>query len=714
MPTIFEKIETALAESTVDVQINAQVGELGSVRLSLKQFSENGRAEIESFIKDLGEVPPPKSLHAKDLEDSFNAFLAAFPDSVSGVSVETSAKTDELVKYVHDVYVAPLEAFFDLYRSIDELLLQFQGVGFAGNSGAGNSNTAPLSGTGMVFSPDLVAGLEELKNALDDIIAPVNGVDSLIILAAIVIAYIPREYFSTSQAGYLDEVLEMAQTLADWSTLSNSALAAKLLTNLQSVDTFLGECFTDLEPLVTAAENAGTALTTLYNSNKPDQDILDITAGLDKLAIGISSQPQDLTAVNDALATLNVKTVDLKTKLEAITTGFFEGDADDDLAKALEDLLDQLEDKIIDILNRLKPPIELEPIHLFPDTFSIKNIDLELDDAVEAVHRALSGLCALIQKLNLGPIAAGFQTATGNLNQKISEWEALVDDFYDQVKEKLETVEDQIDGIDTAAVLDDAKKKIKEYKELIQTEVTWILTKIQKTIDDYVKLVEQTAGQYSYEDLEESLNTFIQSVAEILMEYQDEMDKVKNTIETVTEKLKSYSFKSVSDLVVELIDEVTEELNGIDPEKTNDALLVGLTVALAVIPTEEELRKKMDKLEAQLDELIESGPIALLNKIKDKPAELLAKIKEKSPVPLIKEKLSEQYKTLIATLEKFEPSLLLNPLEEKLQEIDALIAPSDNPCKQFDVVVELYAKLLATLARFKPETILAVLEAEKA
>jgi len=712
MPTIFEKIETALAESAVDVQINVQIGQLGAVQFSLRQFSENGRAGIESFIQDLKNVPPPKSLHAADLEASFQALLAAFPDELSGVSVETTQKTDEIIQYVEDAYLGPLGAFYELYRCIDELMLKFQGAGFSGGSNAGNQNAAPFASANVVFSPALVAGLGELGQAFDDLIVPIEDVDSLLLLAAIVLSYIPREYFSTAQVAYLDEIRQVVETLVEWSQLSDSALAAKLEQSLSSMNTFLAGCFADLQPLIAAAENAATQFNDLYTQNDPNQDILDITAGLDQLAIAIHSA--DLTQVNAALNTLNPKTAGLKTKLQAISTGFFDSNADDELAKTLEDLLDQLEDKMLILLNQLKPAFELDAIQLFPDTFPPKEIDLELDNILEAIQRALSGLCKLVHKLNLDAIAGDFQTATLHLNQKITDWKAVVDAFYVQLQDNLEDVQTEVDNIDIAEIMEDAKKSIQDFEEQLTAEIELIFQKIQKVINDFVILAENTAGAYSYDDLEQSLDTFMQSVSEVLMEYQDDLERIKKTMQQVTEKLKTYSFKTVSDLVVNQIDEVTAELKEIDTENTNPALVAALNAALLVLPVEEELRAKMDQLQDELDHLIEEGPVALLNKIKDKPAELLEAIKAKSPVPLIKEKLSGYYRELLEILGAFEPNELLQPLKDQLTELDALIAAAENPCRQLDVIVALYADLLAAVDRFKPGEILAFLEAEKA
>jgi hypothetical protein len=722
MPSVINKIEQVLTESDVDVLINVQVGQLGTVEVSFRQFATNAKAEIKSFIDGMSSIPLPTDLRAQSLEDFFNAYLDVFPQQISGVSLGLSEKSNEIINHVNTIWVTPLEQFFELYRCIDELLLRIDGVGFAGNSAP--QDTAPFASVKLMFSTSLKEGLEELSEALGDIESPLTGVESMMMLLGVFISFIPREYFSTAQSPFIEEIRRLIETAQTWEDLAASDLATKILGETEEIQEFLEAIFEDeeIQALIIAVETATTTLKVAYDDANPSQDIIDTTQNLDNLAIGISgyadanspNHSTALTEVNEALANLSVSTTSLETNLQSISTAFFDSEADDNLAQALEDLTDQLEEKMLEIFNQLKSEYQLDLVPLFPETFAAKEIDLDFDDLLDAVKEGLDWLCTLIQKLNLENLSNDFEIATNDLNQKIIQWDDALQTFVEEVNTRLTNLNTEIEEFNTAAIEEDIKASINDYQIAVQDEVLWILTKIRTEIDDFVELAETTAGNYSHQDLEDSLNTFIQSLSQVLMQYLQHLNKVKSAVNTAGDKLKNQSFKAVSDLVVNQIDKATTDLEGIDPQTLNSGVRLALTLALDVLPSEKLLLEKVKQLKAKLDEAIENGPIALIEKYKDKTDELLEKIKEKSPWPLVKNELDEQYQKIVTVLEGVEPSNLLNPIDEKLSEIDDTIESIDNPCKVLDSAVILHAKLLAALEHFDTEGVLSFLEAEKA
>jgi len=721
MPNLIEEIEQILDQNTLDILIEVQLGQLGSIDLSFRQFSKNARAEIKSFLSDLSNIPLPSDIHAQTLENTFNQVLDTFPEQFSGVSVELSDKSEEIVQHIEDVYLSPLTEFFELYRCIDELLLKFQGVGFAGNSEP--QDTAPFASANLMLSKSLKDGLDELLVALGEIESPLTGVESLIVLMGVVLSFVPREYFSTTQSPFIDEIQYLLETLNEWySTSDASELAEKVLGSLTDRNHFLATCFDELEPLIAAADDAAIVLEEAYVTHNPNPEVLAITAGLDQLAIAVSLKNlQEINEVifglegeDDLVETGLVENAEnLKNKFQAISDEFTSSETDDQLAVVMESLLQAFEEKMLYIFSQLKPTFELDVIQLFPDTFPAKEIDLELDNILGAIKKGLAWLCALLEKLNLQNISNEFASATTNLNYKLADWDDLVEEFYTEINNKITGLKDNIEGIDTAQVQADVLSQIETYKNGIQSEVQWVFNKIERRIDDFILLVKSTAGDYSYEDLEQNLNNLLQSLSGVLMKYLTILDKLKVIIDKVIAQLKAQSFKAVSDLVVTQIDKTTTDLDSLDPEQINAGVLLALTVALEVLPTKELLQEQMQELQAELDELIAKGPVALIESVKDKPAELVDKILAKLPYPMIKEKLDEAYRKLSAGLEEFTPSQLLDPISAKLSEIDTTIAELNNPCHLLDPVVTLYDKLVAALDRFDSEAVLEALQKQK-
>lgn len=721
MPTLIEKIEKTLDQNTLDILIEVQLGQLGSTEISFRQFSKNARAEIKSFISDLRNIPTPDNIHAQTLETTFSQILATFPEQFSGVSVELSDKSKEIIQHIEDAYLSPLSEFFELYRCIDELLLKFQGIGFAGNSKP--SETAPFASANLMLSQSLKEGLDELLAALNDIESPLTGVESLIVLMGVVLSFVPREYFSTTQSPFIDDIQYLLETINEWySTSDASQLADKILESLTNRNNFLDTCLDELEPLITAADEAASELAGIYSTHNVNPEILAITAGLDQLAIAVSSKnledirkvitgKEEVTDLVDNGLVEN--TENLKDKFQIISDEFTSSEAADQLAISMEALLLVFEEKMIYVFSQLKPTFELDVIQLFPETFPAKEIDLELDSILEVIRKGLDWLCALLHKLNLQNISNEFASATTNLNHKLEDWADLKDQFYADINSKITGLEKEIKEIDIAQLQTDILAQIETFKKGIQSEIEWIFSKVETSIDDFIILAESTAGDYSYEDLEQDLQDLMQSLSGALMEYLERLDKLKATMDKIVAQLQAQSFKSVSDLVIAQIDKTTTDLDGLDPEQMNPGVLLSLTVALEVLPKEELLRKQMDQLQEELEELIAQGPIALIEKVKDKPAELVEKILAKSPYPLIKEKLDEAYQKVKAALEEFTPGQLLNPIAAKLAEIDDRLAEMDNPCQALDPVVTLYDKLLAALDRFDAEAVLEALQKQK-
>lgn len=717
MPTVFEKIANTLEQNTIDLQVSVQVGDLGAIQVSLRNFVDNVEAEFQSFIDDLSDVPVPTSVRAEDLETSFNALLDALPQDVSGLSIEITNETATIINHIDSAYIQPLATFFELYRCVDELIHSFPNLAITGPGvTTGPGGEAPAPTTDFMLSGALRDRLQALSDSFDELAAPLNGVAGLMVVA-VVISYLPRRFFSADQLSQIDGIQLTVDTLVEWANNPNN-IPTWLEDALQRVDDFVNDCFSasDLTDLISDAEQACIDFNNLYTANNPQADLSNIIAALDQLAIGINSDPTSLSDIDAALAVLTPgKAQTLKDKLQAISTGFFDGTTDENFTNGIDELLAKLEEKLLHILNQFSPAFETDLSSQWPALFPPQDINLELDHIADGVHNALQGLCNLINRLNLETISQDLVDDANNFQSDVQNWRDTLEGFFGQIDTQLLGFNNDVSAIQTemGEVFNELQTEIDNHTESITSEVEQFLSLINTRIEGFIQLAENSAGSYTYEDLEASLDSFMQTVSESLQEFEADLERLQKNLKKVIADIETVSFKAVSDLVVDLIDDASTKLAGIDKDKVNDGLLLALTAALAVIPTEEELQSKIGELKEKMDELIEEGPVALLERIKDKPAEILADLQKKSPVPLIKERLSVIYGEIVTTLDRFQPTTLLEILPAKLAELQHLIDTANNPCHHLDAIIELHEDVLVAYDRLQPDRIKAFLETQQ-
>src|SRR5205823_4830542 len=236
----------------------------------------------------------------------------------------------------------------------------------------------------------------------------------------------------------------------------------------------------------------------------------------------------------------------------------------------------------------------------------------KVDAAISGVVGTVSGLFGqldpLIDQLDLTPVSQAIQDAIASVPQQVAD---RVQGLFDPVKTAIGSALDAIDG--AAGAID-----------------------LSAVHDALAGLAEQLAQLPADPDVGAAIGT------------------VKQALQHGVDAIGSLSFSPVTDEVVADIDGMKQKLQSIDPSQIPEPARGALKAALTVLPA------TFDPIEGAIndrfDQLMQQGPKALLEAVKDGPAQAKQAIASFSPSALVGEALSAPFQQVVGAVASFKPS----------------------------------------------------------
>lgn len=706
MPTVVERLTVGVDTGGLKASVAGQVQQLVQAVELGAALIDSPPTSVQDFVGRIAGLEGPSFSIDGAVPVAFSGALDALPADLGSL---TGGAADELGRFTGliETGLMPLLSKAVTAASSLEALVSIdlrcppaggartdRGGGSGSGTGTGEEGEATTGAERFQIASNQLAQIDGLLAQLPD---PVT-VGSLLDLLFTFARGSRSNRFGDFNFPLLDDVIEPLQTCSQWSAMTPAEVGTHIQASLEALrDRVNGAAAGVVDALTTEVATLETPL------RRPD---------LDSFAQSYLAALSDLqTAVGAAdLATIGTRTADLDTTIGGFET--LRGTMQADFTALVPGLRRRLlasPAAMFDSLAHLV--VALEPVNpaaaLTQGMIPPSPPDAE---AVQQFREVLSPITNLVQDLvevldfsSIESEVAAVATEAQGIAAAVSA--ALTDVALD-VRAAFQEVSAAVVGADADDFADDLRSQITAAGNAVEAALVDGFAPLRDGLDDAVQALSDALDAFDPLAVVTALQDVVQAIADVLTspEVYGAIDAVRNAIQQIADTLQNLSFAPVTDEVIALIETMTEGLRALGDTDLNDATKGLLSTALAVLP--DDLRPVTDPLIDDFDQLVESGPVQLLERVREKPQEVLNHVRNFEPRLLIGSALTDPYRELLDKAESFRPSSLVALANQEFETQKRRLKEQAGPAKALQPVVRAFDDLLARIDQYSPAAVL--------
>lgn len=713
MPTLFERLDQALEGNELDGRLAAQVGNLTAIVDVVSGLIANPPDELGDLQAAISELPLPDLQLGGEFSGTLDAIREALPSDLSSVTgdllnglqqLQTTVGT-QLTQVLQDT----LEAVLAIYRltqidfTCEEAAAPEGGAGGPGGGTPPGGTPPPGGGTPPPTQPHPVGAVVERTNGFLDLLPSPLNMEGFLAWLIQATDFAQRNALLPRNIPLYDDIRDPLETLVTWNGLSAEQVRDQIGAALADTAAFVrnSTSFALAGPL---ADLSG--LPASIGASTLRQIASDLAARLAELRTAVNSG--DLSGTGPAVAAVNALLDQydaFRPTLEADVLPLLEP-----LQARLAALADDLEDQMAHVLSVLRPPgalADLEP-------FNVELPSPPLADSLAAVEQWLNAvtdwLRDLLDKLDLTAIRDPLRTVADGARAAVDGLDQGLTAVTLQVQSLFGEVESLLDQLDTAAIQAQVEAAIQEFKDELVQQLNDLFAPAREAVSQVVATIDAAVDSFDPEDIIEALQQAVQSVTDVLQDpaVTSAVEQVKGALDTVKQQVEALSFAPLTDEVVAAIEAIVEQLRQIEASQLPAPLQAALQTALSALPG--DLTPFTDPIIDEFGQMIEAGPVPLVEAVREQPQRLLERVRQFEPAALLGDRLSQPYQQLIAQMEAFKPSGLLEPAQSALDSLKDRLRESASPGLAVQPLQELFDQLLQSFNALDPEALVAPLE----
>jgi hypothetical protein len=695
MPTVLERINVSVDTGGLDQQIAAQVSQLQQIIELIAQLIDDPPDEVGDFLNLASNLPLPEF----SIDSQFTAALTSardtLPEDLGNLTAPLDGNLNKFVTLTEQLSEI-LQDAVRIAAAIEKLV----SMDFSCSSDDTSSPPPPPGTNPAAERMTRVAEQTQQVNDMIDRLPASPTVGGLLEFIFPIIDNKPHNILFQLPIPFLDDIIDPLRTLSRWAAMDESAVGVEIETTLTMLNQHLRSAA--LDPL-NALNNDLTALQPLLSLPELTTFTDAYAAALNELTTALESSNPIATptsalnqALDNAATTLDTWEATVAADLETLCEG-------------LHDLDEAMLDRISHLLTLLEPvalPSQLVsaiPEPQPPDPAAVSAVQ----EAVQPVVDWLNELIALLDFSSIqgevGGVAAEAQQIAATVEQDLTGVALQVQSFFDDIGS-------QLGALNLNAVGDQFDEQIEQFGANVERQLGHAFTPAASSITDATQALSQALDNFNPEDVIETLRSVLEAITAVLAsgEVADTIDEVRSAITTVTETLEQLTFTPVTDEVVALIEQMTDALRQLQQTDLNEVAKTALAVAMQVLP--DDLEPVTTPLRQEFRDLIEEGPVQLLEKVADKPAELLDSITRFQPGTLIGDSLSTPFHGVLNQAEAFQPNQLFAPIDEALNKAKQTLVQEASPGQALAGLSGPFDALKSEVSRYSPDTLLGPLE----
>lgn len=716
MPSIFARIDLSLEGSDLPARLAAQGENLSNVATTIAELISNPPESLVDLERAINELSLPELEIGGEFAATLSSIRAAVPADLTSVTGELEAGLQGLSTTIDAEITRPLgeamEAVLAIYRLTQTDLTCSDVDGDSGGSpgGGGTGGATPGNGTDTGVSPSVgtpapatveaaTAQVDALSALLDAAPSPLN-VEGLLAWLRDATAILNRDGAVSLPLPLLDDLADPLHTLHAWRGMQPDEIRAHMALSIQDLSTFIRNSVGGLLGTFTAELTATAAH---LHTDELAGIAGGLTARLAELRAAVNGG--DLSGTDAAVTEINT----LLDQYEALRATL-QADLLADLPilnRRLAALPGDLTDQMSHLLSVLRPSQSLE----FLERTAESPDPAAAQEEIEAQLRPLvTWLEDLAGQLDLTAIRDPLATVAEAARGSVDGLEQGLAGVTLEVRAIFEQVETLLDQIDTQAVADQVEAAIQDFAQQLNQQLLALFQPARDGVAQVLQSIDNGLDSFDPEEVIGALQQAIDTLAGVLEDpaVDAALTQIRDALAAATTQLEQLSFAPLTDQVIAAIEGVTAALQIIDTEQLNPILQAALQGALAVLP--DDLTPITDPLIEEFDDLIETGPVPMLETVREQPQQLLDRVRGFEPAVLVGDVLAKPYRELLSEMEKFEPSRLLDPVGTELEKLKQRLRTDANPGAPIQLLEQPFAQLTQAFDRLSPEDLVQPLE----
>lgn len=709
MPTIFERLNSAMAENDVSVRVTVQAETLTNLATTVAGLIQNPPDELGDLSAVLQALPLPELAISGDFAQVLTALARAVPTDVSSLTDGLTSNLG-LLKGQLGGLTGPLgevlEVVLALYQANQADLFCTPAAPPPGGGGTGGGtppggNPGGNGGTvGTPGSASTPASVQQLHGILDLFPQPLNLV-SLLDWLYLILRDLNLSEFHIVQVPILDDLRDPLVTLITWrNAMDTAALLGHMNTTLELLEnTIVGSVDAVFTPIETALEAVHNQLPTAGLAQIAD----DLAVHLETLRTAVLSG--DLSATASTVAALNAlldSYVAVQLNVQSSLTLHF---------ATLDDRLATLELDLDDQIGRLVALLQPESLFSFIPTPTESALSVAgLGDFESWLNTLVEWFSELANRLDFSVIQEPLTTVAEALQQAVDALDAAMITVTLQVQSLFGEVETLLEQIDPAALLSEVQAAIDDFQTTLAKQLQGVFAPVRDAISTVITQIGDGMASFDPADIVDALKDALDKLTGVLKhpDVLSAMNAIRDAIESTTQALQAVSFTPLTNQVIAEIDKLTAAFQQLDPSQLSTPVQLALQAALAILPS--DLTPIVDPLLARLGQVVVEGPLPLLQTVQQQPQILRDQIRAFEPGALLGGTISAPYHNLLGQMQAFKPSQLLNVAAAQLETLKARLQANANPGQLLTALEPPFASVLTAFDQLKPETLIAPLQ----
>jgi hypothetical protein len=700
VPTVIERLSISVDSGGLDQSLGSQVGALQQAIALAGPLIEGKTPSIDVLVGSLGALRSP-AFDSGGFGAALDHAASLAPTDLAAVVAPIGGRFGEMASLVEERLKPILQDAVKSAQSIQQLLNVRLGCPDGVTGASASAGPPPPPPPGQPAPPSRVAVAAEQIEQLDTVLAVVpTPIDAaaLLQLLLMILGTKRRDAFFSLNVPVLDDLVGPLQTLSAWSGMDAAEVAAHIVASLEALTARIRE----------GAAIPLAGLGTSLDATAPQWRRTALSAAADAIADGLTAldaalQSADAAAAAALVATLNAALDDYDTLRLAMASDVLSG------AASLIGLVNLLPQELLDLLTHLLVLIQGTNV-ASRVTNLIGPFQPVPPEAVEAVRGeiqpVIDWLRDLVGLLDFGSVQDEIADVANAAQSLAAEIESGLTGVVLDVQSAFGGVSTAIGSLGITDLRNQLTTQIDQFADQLRRDIEQALGPARDGIHAAIDAVSAALDAFDPDEIVDALHDVVDSIAGVLNgpEVQTAINAVKQAIDTVVEALKSLSFTPVTDEVVELINSMRDGLKAIIDKDLSDATKAALGAAMSVLPG--DLHPVTDPLIADFDDLVTSGPLAVVASVKDAPKRLLDEVKRFEPVALIGDKLSTPYRKLVDQADGFEATKLFSAADAELQRSRQRLVQTASPSRALEPLGAIVQQLFAKLDAFKPSALL--------
>lgn len=703
MSQLMNIITGALDGIDLEGSIGGEAGNLVAIANTVSQLTQGQPPDLSSFVATIGELDLPDFDFAGDLTSQVEQVRNLVPtdmlDVLNPITQALESIDDGLGEGITDL----IEPFVSAFRAIQTLL--HTNFDFSQAESIDGGGEAPKKSTAIIASdPDSQinpAKLQSFQNVLDEL--PEQAT----------IANLLQWFNDTVSIGrgdvvqaalrsipYLDDVRAPLNTVLAWQSTSGPDFQSQVNSTLQTLSQAITK---QIQAGITGQLQSLSDIVQQLDLTQLRQIVLDITTRLETLKTHIEED----TLTDSLLTTLENEMAPLIAQRDALAQQFLDTVKQqlDSQLKSIEILPEQLHEKMSTLILLLQPPAGFgqanQSSHFppsVPDATTFSGLDTFLDQYTDTFENLMSAL-------DISEITEAFTVPGQAIEKAVNEIDEAITMVTLEITNRLNQVQSLVTMMDLPGIVDHAEQAIEDFTGSITGDLTAAFSDVRQTIEAIATQISGVVNSFDPAAVVASIEQGIDTLGVELQRPEiTSILEVAEKLKSIATRLDQLSFTPITDNVVGTIDDMKSAVQALG-NNLDDPLKGMLRGAIDILP--DDLSPATDPLIEGLGDLIEAGPIPLLEAIKDAPQEIVDAINGFDPGALVGDSLSEPFQKLISDIEAFEPSDLLDPINTEIENFKNRLRENVKPGDLLNPLIKIHDQILLDLDGFKPSEIIA-------